>query len=258
MGNFKPWQDVAVREGYDIKWTCENGSVFGVAGKPSVGEYLFDLYGQLAANAVRFGSGVAPTAGSVYPFTIPQDNFAPPRKIFWHNKTKWFMEVFPSLNQSDLLFYLRIPMGVPRNGLISVIGNVDTQFRFPYGWLFSGKDSDIDNPTDAGKFWVPAGVDMEMAVVNTINERIRPQSIFVMNQFPFQPYDPETEGGKRHILSLIKSGPVTDGSVGGYNNFDMPVETFKETFGVFPVTLERGYQVYENKGSDQKTLIGEI
>jgi hypothetical protein len=259
MGDYHPWKQVAVRDGYDIKWSCEVGTVYGRAGTPQLAHYLFDQYGQLAANAVRWGSGAAPTAGAVYPFTIPQDNFNPPRKIFWHNKTRWFIEVFPNLNQSDLLYFIRLPMGIPRNGLISVIGNLDGAFRWPYGINFWGRDSDIDNPTDAGKFWVPAGVDLEVAVVNTINERVRPQTDYIMNQFSFQPYNPLTEGGKRHILNILRGSPVSDGSAGGMNQFDMPIETFKETYGVYPTTVEEGCKVYYLNGSiEAKVLIGEI
>lgn len=259
MGNYLPWQQVAVRDGYDIKWSCESGTVYGRAGTPSISHILFDLYGQLAANAVRWGSGVAPTAGSTFPFTIPQDNFNPPRKIFYHNKAKWFMEVFANLNHSDLLWFMRLPFGMPVNGLISALGNADTQFRFPYGQMFWGRDSDIDNPTSAGKFWVPAFTDLEVAIVNTINERVRPQTDYIVNQFPFQPYNPNTEGGKRHILSILRGSPVSDGSTGGYNQFNMPLDTFRETFGVYPVTLEEGSKVfYLNGSTDAKVPIGEI
>jgi hypothetical protein len=80
-----------------------------------------------------------------------------------------------------------------------------------------------------------------------------------MNQFSFQPYNPLTEGGKRHILNILRGSPVSDGSAGGMNQFDMPIETFKETYGVYPTTVEEGCKVYYLNGSiEAKVLIGEI
>ena len=231
--------------------------VLGRAKKPKIFYYLFDLWGNLGANAVRFGSGVAPTAGSFTNFAIPQDNFVPPRKIFFFNQPKTFIQVFPGLNHPELYYFLRMPQGQPLGGNIGQLGNPDSNYRYPYGWWFRGQDSDIDNATNAGEFWVPPGIDIEHSVVNTINERVRPQCMFNMVQFEFDPYDPKTPAGQRMIMNILKNNvPFTDGSIGGKHNINLPEQSFRDAFGVCPVIWNGTVATYMLDGKEIK--IGEV
>jgi hypothetical protein len=246
-----PWQEKRVEHNYNIMWECESGMVLGRAQKPKTFYYNYDLWGMLGANAVRFGSGAAPTAGSFTNFVIPQDNFAPPRKIFFFNQPKTFIQVFPGLNQPDLYYFLRMPQGQPLGGSIGYLGNADSNYRYPYGWWFRGQDSDIDNATDAGEFWVPPGIDLEHSVVNTLNERVRPQCLFNMVQFSFDPYNPKTEVGKKMIKAILSGNlPVSDGSIGGKHNFNYPEQSFKSAFGVQPVVWDGGTASYLQDGKE--------
>lgn len=252
------WYDAAVKANHNVIWRCESGLVAGKAGPPQVGYYLFDLWGALAANAVQFGSGAAPTAGSFSAWAIPQDNFAPPRKLFYFDRPKWLMQVFPSLNNPDALYWLRLPQHQPRGGFISVIGNPDTNYRFPYGWWFEGKDSDIDDPTNAGEFWVPPKCDLEVSVLNTTNVAFRPQCLYIMNQFSVLPYDPTTESGKRTILGMLRNSiPFRDGSIGGNNDFAIDPESFRTYFGVYPVQWD-GVKASYTDSAGNKIIIGEV
>lgn len=257
MGGYTPWQQKVVQSNYNVRWQCESGFVLGKSQKPQVAYYLYNLYGQLAGNAVQWGNGAPPTPGSFTNFTIPQDNFLPPRKILYHTRKATFMQVFPSLNSTDLMFFLRIPQGNPVGGFINIIGNPDSNFRYPYGYWFKGDDSDIDNPTDAGEFWVPAGLDLEIAVLNTKDFPIIPQSLFVVNQFTIDPYDPKTDLGKKMIMACLKGNvPMTDGTLGGQIRFSIAESSFKEIFGVQPIQWDGQRAVYIQDGKE--ILIGEV
>ena len=254
----RPWYDVVVKSNHNVVWKCDSGMLLARAGSPMISNYWFDLWGQLAANAIQFGSGVAPTAGSASAFAIPQDNFAPPRKLFYFERSRWLMQVFPSLNASDLMFWLRNPINQPRGGSISVIGNPDPNFRWPYGWWFRGFESDVDNVTNAGEFWVPPKTDLEVAVLNTANWTVRPQCNYIINQFPVMPYNPETEVGKRMIMKILSNAvPARDGSIGGNNDFAIAPETFRDYFGVYPVTWDGVKASYKDRDGNT-IVIGEV
>jgi len=253
-----PWEVAAVKSNHNVQWESDAGMVLGKAGKPQVSFYLFDLWGPLAANAIPFGGGGVPTAGSFTPYAIPQDNFVPPRKLFYFDHPRWMIQVFPSLNNADALFWLRHPLNQPRGGFITTIGNPDVNYRFPYGWWFEGKDSDIDNPTNAGEFWVPPQTDLEISVLNTTNVAFRPECVYVMVQFPIKPFDPQTETGKKCIMAILRgNAPVTDGSIGGDNTFSMSQQTFRQLFGVNPVHWD-GMKASYTDPSGAEVTIGEV
>ena len=255
-----PWYESAVKSNHNVVWRAGQniGMLLARSGKPMVSYYWFDLWGQLAANAVQFGSGVAPTAGSFTPFAIPQDNFLPPRRLFYYDRNRWLMQVFPSLNNTDLSFWLRNPINQPRGGTISVIGNPDPNFRYPNGWWFRGFESDVDNVTNAGEFWVPPRTDLEVAVLNHANWTVRPQCLYVINQFPIMAYDPTTETGKRMIMRILTNSiPFTDGSIGGDNEFQISPETFREWFGVYPVQWDGVKATYKDSAGNT-IVIGEV
>lgn len=232
---YKSWQERQTRPGYDITWKCDAGWLFARVWDRIVTRYHFDLYGMLVANVVPWGSGVPPSPGSSFPITILQDNNVPPRRILRHENEKMLWEVFPSLNHPTTLMFLRTPQSQQRGGMTNEIGTWNPQFTDPFGFWFEGKDSDIDYPTEAGRFFIPPFRDTEIGLVNQENYAIRPQSLFIINQLHLSPFDPSTEYGKKMIAKILSNpGRATMGTPGA-EPYHYTRQEFTKWFGVEPV-----------------------
>ncbi len=180
---FRPWQDVVLKPNFNFVMEFDIGYLVAKVRRTTIVDYIYDLYGALAANPGTF------PAASIFPFTILQDNRVPPRKVLYHKRPNQIWQIFPSLNHPDARFYLNCPQSTRTRGLMNELGYASVAFTDPFGWLFEGRDSDIDDPTDAGMFFLPAYDDCEVAIVNNVNYTIRPQSRFILNQMELQPLD---------------------------------------------------------------------
>lgn len=244
---YRSWKQVQSRPGYDLTWKCDAGWLFARVWDRIVVRYLYDRYGALTANAVRWGSGVAPTAGSAFPYTILQDGNVPPRRVLRQQRKNMLWEVFPSLNHPTCLFYLRTPQTQPRGGMTNEIGNSNPNYQDPFGYWFEGKDSDVEDPTEAGMFYIPPWQDTEIGLVNTQNYEIRPQSIFIINQLHLQPFDPRTAFGARNIARILgRPAQATMGSAGA-EPYKVSTQEFVDYFGVSPVLWDGARAKYLEK-----------
>jgi len=244
---YRAWQIVQTRPGYDIAWKCDAGWLFARVRDRIVCRYLYDLYGALLANSVPWGTGV-PSAGSVFPYTILQDNFVPPRRVLRHENSKMLWEIFPSLNHPTLLMFIRLPQGQHRGGMTNEIGVPNPNFSEPYGFWFEGKDSDIDYPTEAGRFFLPPFNDVEIGIVNTENYALRPQTLFIINQLFLQPFDPDTQFGKKNIARILSKPAQATQATAGAEPYPYTRDEFKRFFEVEPVVWDGKTAKYQKNG----------
>lgn len=255
---YRSWAEVQTRPGYQGIWKSDAGWLFFRVWDRIKTEYLYDLYGALTANAVRWGSGAAPTAGSVFPYTILMDATVPPRRILRHERANYLWEVFPTLNHPSSLMYLRIPQSQPRGGMTNEIGNCSAQFTDPYGYWFQGKDSDIDNPTEAGRFFIPPFNDTEIAIVNTENYEIRPQTFFIINQLEIKAFDPRTQYGKDMIKRILADPSRATMGTAGAEPYRMSADEFEKYFQVPPVKWDGSTATYKDTKTNTMMPIGEV
>jgi hypothetical protein len=238
-----PWEEAALQPNFNLAHQFDTGLLIAKVARRQVTEYLYDLVGGLIANP-----GTYP-AGAIFPFTIPQDANVPPRKILQHHRDREIWQVFAGINHPDARFYLNIPQNQRTKGLDNEQGYARVDFTSPFGWYFEGRNSDLDDPTDDGEFFVPAYDDLEIAVVNMANYEIRPQIRFVVNQLLLEPFDPTTERGAKMIVGILKEAiPCRFAHRQGYP-YPMDPQQFVKLYGV-PAVEWDGYCA---KYADPKT-----
>ena len=251
----RSWEIVQTRPGYDVTWKCDAGWLFARVWDRIVVRYLFELVPALTQNLVDWGTGV-PTPGSVYPYSILYDNFVPPRRVLRHENKKMLWEVFPALNHPTLLMYLRIPQSQSRGGMTNEVGTPRPDFQDPFGYWMEGSDSDIDTPSEAGRFFIPPARDTEIGLVNQEAYTINPEILFIINQLFLQPFDPDSEFGKKNIARILaKPAQATMGSAGA-EPYAMTKDEFRRFFEVEPVQWDGKTAQY--KKGDAMVNIAEV
>lgn len=221
-----PMSEAALPANYNVAVEFDVGYLIAKVKRAKMTDYLYDLYGGLIANPGTF------PAGAISNFNIPQDANAPPRRILRHLLPKHIWQVFPTLNHPDARFYLNVPQNQRTKGLENDQGFPRIDFQSNFGWLFEGRDSDIDDPTDAGEFFIPPYDDCEIACVNMANYEIRPQTKFYINQLELEPFDATSDRGRRVINGILKQSiPARFWHRQG-TPYPMAAQTFNAAFGV--------------------------
>lgn len=243
---FHPWHDVALKPNHNLAIEYDIGYLVAKVKRRTVLDLIYDLYGALGANPGTF------PAASIYNFQIIFDNRVPPREILQHRRPMEVWQIFASLNHPDARFYLNCPQSTRTRGFNSKLGSAAVNFQDPFGWLFEGRDSDIDDPTDAGEFFLPAYDDCEVALVNTVNYVIRPQSRFVFNQIELQPLDVTNESDRRIIAGIFRQS--IPARFWNRDNVPYPrqIDQFYGDYKVPPVLFDGAHIGYKDKeGIDQ-------
>lgn len=238
-----PWEEAALQPNFNLAHQFDTGLLAAKVSRRVVTEYNFDLVGGLIANPETY------PAGAIYNFQIPQDNLVPPKKILQHHRDREIWQVFAGLNHPDARFYLNIPQNQRTKGIDNEQGYARVDFTSPFGWLFEGRQSDFDDPTDAGEFFIPAYDDIEVAVVNMANYEIRPQIRYIINQLLLEPFDPTTERGARMIMGILKEAIPCRFAHRQGAPYPMDYHQFVKLYGVPPIEWDG----YTAKYTDPKT-----
>ncbi len=245
------WENRVLQANHNLAHEFEIGLLIAKVKRKRITDFIYDLYGGLIANPETY------PAGAISNFTIPQDLNVPPRKILYHKKPKNLWQIFASVNHPDARFYLNVPQNQRTKGIDNEQGFPRVDFTSTFGWLFEGRDSDIDDPTDAGEFFLAAYDDVEIAVVNMANYEIRPQSRFVINQMELEPFDCRTDRGSRVIAGILKQSiPCRFASRDG-SQYPMALQTFWENYKVPPITWDGETAAYTDQDGKNHVLFSE-
>ncbi len=243
------WEEAALQPNYNLAHQFDCGFLIAKVARRQVTEFLFDLVGGLIANPETY------PAAAVYNFTIPQDNAVPPRKILQHHRDRELWQVFAGLNHPDARFYLNLPQNQRTKGIDNEQGFPRVDFTSTFGWYFEGRQSDLDDPTDEGEFFIPAYDDCEVAVVNMANYEIRPQIRYIINQLALEPFDPCTDRGARMIAGILKEAIPCRFAHREGSPYPMAPQQFVKMYGVPPVEWDGYTATYTDPKTNNKQTI---
>jgi hypothetical protein len=152
-----------------------------------------------------FGANVAAAGNSGY--RIPRD--ANNNKVIYCEYSNTVFQVIPVTNQGDCRMYYRIPQGVPRGGLLNLVGNPDLTTGV-FGWMFESHESTNDNPSKAGEFMLLPFIDFEYGYFNNSGNIRRLLTTFWINQIQVAPYDVTRADHQKKIIQMLTGNRPAD------------------------------------------------
>ena len=233
---YKTWQEKHVRPNQHIVYEASCGLLVGRCSRQEIVKFEGSL-GNLAANTST--PPTAPPALSRFNFQILYDNSTtPPREALYFTRNKHLWQMFLALSAKNARLFLSLPQGQVRCGFKNALGITPADFAREWGYLFKGRESSIEKPTDAGEVWLPQNTSMEIGVQNMDDFAITLQFGGIINQIDIGPYDPRDPNGRNIIQAILKHQVRPENVVWAKAGLDLvPMTTtdFIKSFGVPPV-----------------------